>query len=111
MSAEIQAESIRVVFITIPRDEADRLARKLVEKRLAACVNVVPKVESYYWWDEAVQHDEETLLICKTTEAKFRALMTYTQDTHPYDLPEIISFPLADGLPEYLAWVTKETEG
>jgi periplasmic divalent cation tolerance protein len=108
--AKSGAESIRIVFITIPRDEANKLARDLVEQRLAACVNIVPKIESYFWWDDAVQHDEEALLICKTTEEKFRALMEYTRETHPYDLPEIISFPLSDGLPEYLAWVHKETE-
>ncbi|MEW5797264.1 MAG: divalent-cation tolerance protein CutA [Candidatus Zixiibacteriota bacterium] len=108
---EVEAESIRVVFITVPRDEVSRLARELVEQRLAACINIVPKIESYFWWEDAVQHDEEALLICKTTEEKFRALMEYTQESHPYDLPEIISFPLSDGLPEYLAWVRKETEG
>jgi len=107
----VEAGSIRVVFITVPRGEANKLARGLVEQRLAACVNIMPKIESYFWWDDAVQHDEEALLICKTTDAKFQALMAYTQEAHPYDLPEIISFPLTDGLPEYLAWVCHETEG
>ena len=108
---EKQAESIRVVFITTPRDEVNKLARKLVEKRLAACINIALKVESYFWWDDAVQHDEEALLICKTTEVKIQALMAFVQEEVPCDLPEIISFPLSDGLPEYLAWVRKETEG
>ncbi len=104
------AESIRVVFITTPRNEANKLARQLVEKRLAACVNIAPKVESYFWWDDAVQHDQEALLICKTTEAKLGELMTFVQESVAYDLLEIISFPLSEGLPEYLAWVRKETE-
>jgi len=105
------AESIRVVFITTPRDGANKLARELVERRMAACINIAPRIESYFWWDDAVQHDEEALLICKTTEEKFRALMEFVHETHPYDLPEIISFPLSDGLPEYVAWVRKETQG
>ena len=108
---KVDAGSFRVVFITTPRDEANKLARDLVERRLAACINIMPKIESYFWWDEAVQHDEEALLICKTTEAKFRALMEHTQAAHPYEPPEIIALPLSDGLPEYLAWVKHETEG
>ena len=106
-----QASTIRVVFITLPRDEANRLGRELVERRLAACINMVPKIESYFWWDDAVEHDEEAMIIAKTTEEKFDALMEYVADHHPYDLPEVIGFPLSEGLPEYLAWVRKETEG
>jgi periplasmic divalent cation tolerance protein len=108
---EVRAESIRVVFISIPRGDANKLARELVEQRMAACINIIPKIESYFWWDEAVQHDDEALLICKTTAARFKALMEYTQAAHPYEPPEIIALPLSDGLPEYLAWVKHETEG
>jgi len=111
MMARDQATSVRIVFISIPRDEANKLARKLVEQRLAACVNLVPKIESYFWWDDAVQHDEEALLIVKTTESRFRDLMDFVQENHPYDLPEVIGFPLSEGLPEYIAWIRKETEG
>jgi periplasmic divalent cation tolerance protein len=105
------AASIRVVFITTPRDEAKKIARELVEMRLAACVNFVPKIESYFWWDDAVQHDEEALLIVKTTEERFGELMTRVAEMHPYDLPEVIGFPLSEGLPDYIAWVRKETKG
>jgi len=108
--AKDQAASVRIAFISIPRDEANKLARKLVEQRLAACVNLVPKIESYFWWDDAVQHDEEALLIVKTTESRFRDLMAFVQEHHPYDLPEVIGFPLSEGLPEYIAWIRKETE-
>lgn len=102
------SESVRVVFISTPRDESGSLARQLVEKRLAACVNIVPKIESYFWWDDVVEHDEEALLIAKTTEGRFKELMNFVEETHPYDLPEVISVPLADGLPEYVAWLVKE---
>jgi periplasmic divalent cation tolerance protein len=106
-----QASKARIVFITTPRDEANKLARTLVEMRLAACVNLTPRIESYFWWDDAVQHDEEALLIVKTTEAKLDDLMTYVAENHSYDLPEVIALPLSEGLPEYLAWIEKETQG
>ncbi|MBU0984632.1 MAG: divalent-cation tolerance protein CutA [candidate division Zixibacteria bacterium] len=103
-------ETIRVVFISVPRDEASKLARKLVEERLAACVNVVPKIESYFWWDDAVQHDQESLLIAKTTDDKFDDLADFVVENHSFELPEIIAFELAGGLTEYIAWIHRETE-
>ena len=102
------SEAIRVVFISTPRDEAGPLARKLVEKRLAACVNLIPRIESYFWWDGAVEHDEEALIVAKTTEGRFPALMEFVEEVHPYDLPEVISLPLAEGLPQYIAWLVQE---
>ncbi len=103
-------ETIRIVYISIPRDEAKSMARKLVEERLAACVNILPKIEAYYWWDDAVQYDEEALLLVKTTQAKFDPLVEYILEHHPYDMPEVVALPLADGLPEYVAWVRHETQ-
>ena len=98
-------ESVRVVFISIPRSDAQNMARNIVEKKLAACVNIVPKIESYYWWDDQVNHDEEAMLIVKTTHEVFPALQEYVEENHPYDVPELIGFSLADALPEYVAWI------
>ncbi len=103
-------KDIRVVFVSLPRDEAGNLARGLVENRLAACVNVVPKIESWFRWDDKLEHDEEALLIIKTTEQRFADLRAWVVANHPYDLPEIISLPLSDGLSDYIAWVRRETE-
>lgn len=103
-------ENIRVVFVSLPRDEAKSLARRMVENRLAACVNIVPKIESFFRWDDKVEHDEESLLIIKTTQQRFDELRAWVVENHPYDLPEIISLPLSDGLSDYIAWVKKETE-
>ncbi len=103
-------ENIRVVFISLPRDEAKELARGLVENRLAACVNILPKIESYYWWDDKVEHDEEALLIVKTTRQRFDELRAWVVEHHPYDIPEIISLPLSDGLSDYIEWVKSEME-
>ncbi|MFQ6009144.1 MAG: divalent-cation tolerance protein CutA [Candidatus Zixiibacteriota bacterium] len=103
-------ENIRVVFVSIPRDEANKLARGLVENRLAACVNIIPKIESYFWWDNKLNHDEEALLIIKTTRQRFDDLRAWVVNNHPYDLPEVISLPLSDGLSEYIEWVKRETK-
>lgn len=101
-------EHVRVAVVTIPRDEAGKLAKGLVQERLAACVNMVPRIESVFWWDDKIQHDEEALLIIKTTQLKVEAMISYVQENHPYDVPEIITFSLAEGLPDYLNWVIDE---
>ncbi len=103
-------KTIRVVYISIPRDEARNLSRGIVENRLAACVNIIPKIESYFWWEDKVQFDEEALLIVKTTDAKFNDLMEYVLENHPYELPEIIGLPLVAAFPDYIAYVKTETE-
>jgi periplasmic divalent cation tolerance protein len=102
-------QNIRVVYISIPRDEADRMALALVQERLAACVNIVPKITSYYWWEDAVQTDDEALLVVKTTVQRFQALMDYVLENHPYELPEIIGLPVSSAYPDYVAWVKTET--
>jgi periplasmic divalent cation tolerance protein len=103
-------ETIRVVYISIPRDEAKNLAKGIVENRLAACVNIIPKIESFFWWDDNVQYDEEALLIVKTTDAKFSDMMEYVLENHPYELPEIIGLPLVAAFPDYVEYVKAETE-
>ena len=111
MTTHDHVEKARIVFVTTMRDAARPMAKLMVEKRLAACVNIVPKIESIYWWEEAVNEDSEALLICKTTVSKLDALMAWVDETHSYDLPEVLAVKLDAGLPEYLAWVRKETEG
>lgn len=103
-------KTIRVVYISIPRDEARNLSRGIVENRLAACVNIIPKIESYFWWEDKVQFDEEALLVVKTTDAKFNDLMEYVLENHPYELPEIIGLPLVAAFPDYITYVKTETE-
>jgi periplasmic divalent cation tolerance protein len=103
-------ETIRVVYISIPREEAKEMAKGIVENRLAACINILPKIESYFWWDETVQFDEESLLIVKTTQDRFPELMQYVRDNHPYELPEIIGLPLVAAFPDYVKWVKEETQ-
>ncbi len=102
-------ETVIAVFISIPREEAKSMAKGLVENRLAACVNILPRTESYYWWDDKVDFDEEALLIVKTAKEKFQELEHYVREHHPLELPEIIALPLTAAFGEYASWVREET--
>jgi periplasmic divalent cation tolerance protein len=86
-------------------EEADRLARALVERRLAACVNVVPGVVSHYRWQGELQRDEERLLVIKTRAERIGALRDALRELHPYELPELVAFEISAGSPEYLKWL------
>jgi periplasmic divalent cation tolerance protein len=99
---------IRVVLCTIPQNRAEALARALVNNRLSACVNIVPSVKSIYRWEGKICQNVESLLIIKTTEARFPALMEFIKSHHPYAVPEIIALPVSDGNPDYLGWVLEE---
>ena len=99
-----------IVLCTCPdADTGTRLADELVSRRLAACVNRVPGVVSTYVWKGAVNHDDEVLLIIKTTSLAYRKLESTLRDLHPYELPEILAVPVSKGLPDYLAWVYAST--
>ena len=103
--------AILVVFTTLPDSEvAGKLARNLVEMRLAACVNILPSSQSIYRWQDDVHIDGEVPLIIKTTTELYPALETYLRQQHPYELPEIIALEVTRGLPEYLTWVVEATQ-
>lgn len=96
----------RVVFCTCPDDAtAERLARVVVEERLAACVNLLPGARSTYRWQETVESAAEILMVIKTTESAYPALARRLAELHPYDVPEIVAMRVADGLPAYLEWI------
>ena len=86
---------------------ARRIGRQLVEERCAACANILPSVESIYWWEEKVESANETLVLFKTSADRYNALETRLRQLHPYEVPEIISFRVEQGLPDYLKWLTK----
>ena len=90
-------------------EEAVRLARTLVERRLVACVNVLPGVRSLYRWEGRVADDREVLLIMKTRTERYEALSAAIEELHPYDVPELISVPLHGGSAGYLSWVDAAT--
>lgn len=105
---EPRADAYRLVLCTLPDAAiAGRVANALVEERLAACVNLIPGLQSIYLWEGEIQSDPEVLALIKTTAAGFDALRQRLRALHPYELPEIIAVPLADGDADYLAWIDR----
>ena len=98
-----------VVLSTFPdADTAARVARTLVEEQLAACVNLLPTVRSIYRWEGKVCDEAETLAVIKTTAERYAALAAKIAELHPYQVPEVIALPVADGHPPYLAWLAEQ---
>ncbi len=95
----------RVVFITAPVDKGEEIARYLVENKLAACVNIVQKVKSIYWWQGKIEEDAESLLIVKTSSDRLEHLISRVKEIHPYTVPEIVSLKIEEGNPDYLKWI------
>lgn len=96
-----------VVLSTAPNESvAARLAGALVERKLAACVNLVGGVRSVYWWDGALQDDAEVLLICKTDGERLDELTRTLTELHPYDCPEVVALSVAGGNAAYLSWIS-----
>lgn len=102
--------SVLIAYCTCPDTPcAERIAGALVERGLAACVNLVPGVSSIYRWQGAVERSEEVLLLIKTTAARMPALEAAIDALHPYELPELIAVEAAAGAPRYLDWVRAST--
>ena len=102
-----------VTLCTVPEGDghAERIARGLVDARLAACVNVVGPVRSIYRWQGKIGDDRELQLIIKTRRARYPELERWLRANHPYAEPEIVALPIVSGSPSYLAWLGVETEG
>lgn len=98
-----------VVYVTAPRRSASRLARRLVEESVAACVNIVPTVRSIYRWKVNIEAANESLLIVKTSKDRLKALSAVVRAHHPYSVPEIIAVPIEAGHKPYLDWIRDET--
>jgi periplasmic divalent cation tolerance protein len=95
-----------LVLTTVGREaEARKIANELVERRLAACVNIVPRIQSVYRWEGKVETAEEFLLIIKTTRARGADAQAAIRELHSYDLPECIVISIEDGSDEYLKWI------
>ena len=100
-----------VVLVTAPDlKTARKLAKAALAARLAACVNLVPKIESHYWWQGQLESSAEVLLILKTTKAKLFALERLVLANHPYDTPEFVVLPLRGGTERYLAWLSDSVQ-
>lgn len=99
-----------VVLTNLPDEEGAReLARHLVEQGLAACVNILPGVQSLYRWQGRLEEARETCLMIKTAGVRYPELEAAIRARHPYDVPEIIALPVTQGWPPYLDWITGQT--
>jgi periplasmic divalent cation tolerance protein len=105
----VPAAGARIVLVTAPPGVAEALARTLVERRLAACVNVVPGLTSVYRWQGEVQADPESLLVVKTDRDRLADLLPALGELHPYEVPEALVLAPESGAAPYLAWLTAES--
>ncbi len=106
--SKIQSPAI-LVLSTCPQEKAAELAELLVKERVAACVNVVEKVVSVYFWEGELNRDAESLLLIKTTPDRLEALTSAILGAHPYEVPEVVAVDIAGGNSRYLDWVAEMT--
>uniref|UniRef100_A0AC34PY65 Divalent-cation tolerance protein CutA n=1 Tax=Panagrolaimus sp. JU765 TaxID=591449 RepID=A0AC34PY65_9BILA len=98
-----------VVYVTVPNQEvANKIAKSVVEKKHAACVNIVPGIKSIYQWKGKIEEDNELLLIIKTKTSELERLKADVLKNHPYEVPEFISLPIESGSEPYLKWINEQ---
>ena len=98
-----------LILTTVPVDRGGEIARTLVDERLAACVNVLPAMTSFYRWRGAIEREEESQVIIKTTRDRVAAVQARLVELHSYEVPEFVVLPVSDGSTGYLDWVRNET--
>ena len=100
-----------LVFITASsQQEAEALGKSLVEKKLAACGNVVPDIRSIFWWRGMIETEQEALLLLKSRSLLFSKIVNVVKSLHSYEVPEIIALPITLGSEDYLTWLDEETQ-
>lgn len=100
-----------VIFVTCAnREEGEKISQGLVEKKLVACVNLIPEIFSRYWWQGKIEVSNETLLMIKSKKSLFKQIITEVKKLHSYTVPEIIALPIIDGNKDYLDWIKKSVE-
>jgi periplasmic divalent cation tolerance protein len=105
------ADEIIVLITASSEDEAEKISKALVDERLAACVNIVPKIRSLFFWNEMTQDEHETLLIAKSRHPLLEQLIARVKSLHSYTVPEILALPIIGGSGDYLAWLKETTKG
>lgn len=98
-----------MVLVTIPEKNAAKLAKIVLKTKTCACVNIITKVKSFFWWQGKIDNAKEALLIFKTKNILFDKLKDIVKQNHPYEIPEIVAFKISNLNKEYLAWLNKET--
>jgi len=99
---------IVLLITTATAEEAQRISRVLLEQRKVACVNIVPRVDSLFWWQDKLDSADESLLIAKTKASLLSEIVSLVKELHSYDIPEIIALPIIGGNQDYLEWIQKE---
>lgn len=103
--------SSSICYVTTPNEEsAKKIARSVISNKLAACVNIIPNIQSIYEWEGRINEDLEYLLMIKTTTANVNELTTFVRDNHPYSVAEVISVKIESGNPPYLDWIAKSVK-
>jgi len=107
----MNAERAVFVYTTYPSlVEAERIGKAVLERRLAACVNILPGMISHYWWEGAIERGEEVVMIIKTRASRAESVRAAVKEMHSYTTPAILILPIEGGEPGYLAWLMRETE-
>ncbi len=108
---EATTNSVVLILCTVPnRSVAEKIALHLVERRLAACVNIIPGVASIFRWKNRIEESEELLLMIKSSMGRLAEISEYIRSSHPYELPEVLAIPTSGGGMEYLNWIIQETK-
>jgi periplasmic divalent cation tolerance protein len=109
LNKKVENPGYIAVHVTVKEtEEARKIAKSLVKRRLAACVNVLPEVESHFWWKDKLETEKEVLLIIKTKETLLPELIKSVKRLHSYHIPEIIALPIIGGSRDYLEWLDSE---
>lgn len=99
---------IVLLITTATAEEAQRISRVLLEQKKVACVNILPRVNSLFWWQGKLDSAEESLLIVKTKASQLSEIVPLVKELHSYDIPELIALPIIGGNQDYLEWIQKE---
>ena len=100
---------LRVVLVTAPEKDAERIARILLEERMIACANLLPGVISLFWWEGKINREGETLMLLKTPRSKISILLKRVKELHGYAVPEFLALPIREANPDYLKWAENAT--
>lgn len=104
-------QKIAVFITTSSTNEAEKIVGRLLTERLIACANIIPQIESRYWWKGKIDTSNECMLIVKSDISKLSSIIELVKKTHSYEVPEIIALPIIGGNSEYLNWIEKEING
>ena len=102
---QLQEDHVLVITITKDEKEAEIIIKNIMEKKLAACVNAIPGMKSFYWWKDEIKRDFETIILIKTTKSALPELKQEILENHSYEIPELMVIPIIDGSQRYLDWI------